>query len=282
MTGRTIDVLSGRPWLLPVAGVKKVLKPYVLVVFELRNKLLLWPGAIKLRNLEKAEVSRLSSELPMLPAAKVAVIITTYKRPELLVRAIRSALSQTVEDFTVLVVDDGGGLPDLHDFTSDPRFFACSLSANTGFHAVAKNVGIRLTRSKYVAFLDDDNTWEPEHLEAALGALEGQPSGAEPGYVYTAVARLLPDGREYDTLSVEFDRRLLARTNFIDTNAMVIRRFRGLHWSRIRRPLGLFPREDWELAYRLSRKMKAQHVSTPTVRYLINPDSYYTDWQGAL
>jgi hypothetical protein len=133
-----------------------------------------------------------------------------------------------------------------------------------------------------VAFLDDDNTWEPEHLEGALGALDGHQPGAEPGYVYTAVARFLADGREYDVLSVEFDRRLLARTNFIDTSAMVIRRFPGLHWSRLRRPLGLLPREDWELAYRLSRTMKVQHVSAPTVRYLINPDSYYTDWQGAL
>jgi glycosyltransferase involved in cell wall biosynthesis len=265
-----------------VAGAKKLLKPRILVVFEVRNKLLRWPGAIKLRNIERAEVSRLSDELAKLPEAKVAVIITTYKRPELLVRAIRSVLDQTVTDFTLLVVDDGGGLPDLHDFTLDPRFFACSLSANTGFQAIARNAGIQLTRSKYVAFLDDDNTWEPEHLEVALAALEGHQPGTEPGYVYTAIARFLPDGSEYDTLSVEFDRRLLARTNFIDTNAMVIRRFRGLHWSRIRRPLGLFPREDWELAYRLSRKMRVQHVSTPTVRYLINPDSYYTDWQGAL
>ena len=282
MSGRTIDVPRGKPWALPVVGAKKLLKPYVLVVFELRNKLLRWPGAIKLRSIEHAEVSRLSDELAKLPEAKVAAIITTYKRPELLAHAIRSVLDQTVTDFTLLVVDDGGGLPDLGEFTSDPRFFACSLSANTGFHAVAKNVGIRLTRSKYVAFLDDDNTWEPEHLEAALGALEGHQPGSEPGYIYTAVARVFPDGREYDTLSVEFDRRLLARTNFIDTNAMVIRRFRGLHWSRIRRPLGLYPREDWELAYRLSRKMRVQHVSTPTVRYLIHSDSYYTDWQGAL
>jgi hypothetical protein len=44
----------------------------------------------------------------------------------------------------------------------------------------------------------------------------------------------------------------------------------------------LFPREDWELAYRLSRKMRVRHVSTPTVRYLIHSESYYTDWQGTL
>lgn len=254
------------------------LKPHILILFELRNKLLLWPGAIRLLKLENAEVHRLRAEVSRLSEHKVAVIITTYKRPELLVRAIRSALDQTMEDFIVLVVDDGGGLPDLTEFSSDPRLFACSLSVNTKFHAIAKNVGIRLTRSKYIAFLDDDNTWEPEHLEVALEALEGDQLST-PGYVYTAVRRSFADGRTYDLLSVDFDRRLLGYENFIDTNAMVIKRFSGLHWSRIRRPIGVFPREDWELAYRLSRKMKAQHVSVPTVQYLINPDSYYTDWQ---
>jgi glycosyltransferase involved in cell wall biosynthesis len=282
MTDNPPDVARSRPWLLPLVGVKKVIKPHQLVLRELRNKVLLWPGAVKLRKFENAEVSRLYAELAAIPEAKVAIIITTYKRPDLLASAIHSALAQTIADITVLVVDDGGGLPDLSVFSADARLFTCSLSVNTGFHAVGKNVGIRLTKSKYVAFLDDDNTWEPEHLETALDVLEGPRSDVALGYVYTAVARNLPDGRAYDVLSVEFDRRLMGRTSFIDTNAMVIKRVSGLHWSRIRRPPGLLPREDWELAYRLSRKMKVQHVDVATVRYLINPDSYYTDWRAIL
>ena len=139
-----------------------------------------------------------------------SIIITTYKRHDLLVRAIRSALDQTIKDTLVLVVDDGGGLPDLRMFASDPRLFACSLSDDMGFVSLGKNVGIRLTRLKYVAFLDDDNTWEPGHLAVALGALEGQRSSAAPGYVYTAVMRNFPDGRLYDILSVDFDRRFMA------------------------------------------------------------------------
>ena len=62
----------------------------------------------------------------------------------------------------------------------------------------------------------------------------------------------------------------------------MITRFPRLHWSRIRRPVGLLPREDWELAYRLSLRMRVEHLNVPTVRYLINPDSYYTDWQAVL
>ena len=241
---------------------------------ELRNKIVLGRSAMALRRLEDGEVERLAPQVT-LPQAKVAVVTATYRRPELLVSSVRSALAQTVRDIVVIVVDDGGGLPALPD---DPRLQACSLSGNTAVLGVVLNVGIRLTHSEYVAFLDDDNEWEPEHLEVAIAALEARQPGGRPGLVYTALRRSLPDGQLMDVLSTPFDRRLLAREAFVDTNSLVIRRFPQLHFSRIRRPIGVRPREDWELVYRLSRRMATQHVPIPTVRYNVNPESYYTDW----
>jgi hypothetical protein len=82
-------------------------------------------------------------------------------------------------------------------------------------------------------------------------------------------------------LSVDFDRHKLGFDNFVDTNAMVIRRFPNLRWSRIRRSRGVRPAEDWELVYRLSRKMRVEHVSAPTVRYRMNPGSHFNDWIAA-
>ena len=210
---------------------------------------------------------------------RVATIIATYRRPELLARAVRSALAQGVRDQVVLVVDDAGGLSEL---PGDPRLHTCSLSANTGVAGVVRNVGIRLTRSTYVAFLDDDNEWEPHHLEVALAALEDGPACERPGIVYTAVRRNLPDGRQLDVLSTPFDRRLLARESYVDTNALVIRRFPGLHFSRLSRSREVRPIEDWELVYRLSRRQGVLHVPVPTVRYLVNPDSYWSDCSGVL
>lgn len=247
-------------------------------VRELRNRVMLGRSVPALRRFEDAEVERLGAQM-MLPHARVAVVTATYRRPDLLLSAVRSALSQTVREITVLVVDDGGGLPELPD---DPRLHFCSLSVNTGVLGVVLNVGIRLTRSTYVAFLDDDNEWEPEHLEVAIAALEAGPPGETPGLVYTALRRSFPDGRVMDVLSTPFDRRLLAREAFVDTNSLVIRRFPGVHFSRIRRPVGVRPREDWELVYRLSRRMQTQHVPVPTVRYRVNPESYFTDWTEAL
>ncbi|MDQ0597206.1 hypothetical protein QF037_001551 [Streptomyces canus] len=244
-----------------------------LVLFEARNKVLLAPSAVRLRRIEDAETRRLAAALPAPPSALVATVIATHRRPEALRAAVRSALDQTVRDQVVIVVDDGAGLPELPD---DPRLFAVSLAHNTAVAGVVRNVGIRLTRSRYVAFLDDDNLWEPDHLERALAVLD---SPAGPDGVYTALRRVLPDGTENDVLSVPYDRRHAAREAFLDTNAFVARRNRSLHFSRLRRTPEVLPREDWELIRRYGRRYRVCHVPHPTVRYLMNPASFYTQWR---
>ncbi|KJY21475.1 MULTISPECIES: glycosyltransferase family 2 protein [Streptomyces] len=245
-----------------------------LVLFEARNKLLLLPSAVRLRRFEDTETTRLAALLGRPPYARVATVIATHRRPDALRAAVRSALAQTVADQVVIVVDDGAGLPEL---PTDPRLFAVSLARNTATAGVVRNVGIRLTRSRYVAFLDDDNLWEPDHLEQALTALD---AAGGPDAVYTALRRVLPDGTERDVLSVPFDRRRAAHEAFLDTNAFVARRSRALHFSRLRRTPQVLPREDWELIRRYARRHEVRHLPRPTVRYLVNPGSFYTAWDG--
>lgn len=240
---------------------------------ELRNKVLDWPGAIRLRAFEDAEVRRLATATDArIPPATVTTVIPTYRRPEALVAAVRSALAQDVAEHTVIVVDDGGGLPEL---PADPRLVAVSLRRNTGSVAVVRNVGVRLARSPHIAFLDDDNTWRPDHLRVCLAAL-----GEGADVVYTAVRRLRPDGTTLDVLSTPFDRVTLREDSYVDTNAIALRLDRGVRFSRLPRPRGRYPREDWELVWRLSRTRRVVHVPEPTVAYAVNPESYYTSWQA--
>ncbi len=267
-------------------------------LMEARNKLVLARTAPALHRFETSEVQRLRPTLPRPARALVATIIPTYRRPELLRRAVASALAQTVTDQVVVVVDDGGGLPDL---PSDPRLIAVSLSRNLGVAGVVRNVGIRLTDSRFVAFLDDDNTWTPDHLATALETL-GRPrdasgvarTGPAPALVtgrarraaridgvYTALSRRDCDGRLRDVLSVPFDRRRAADACFLDTNAFVARRTAGLRFSRLRRTPDVMPREDWELIFRYSRRHRVRHIPVPTVDYLVNQDSYWTAWDSA-
>jgi hypothetical protein len=243
---------------------------------EVRNKVVLGRTALGLHRFEDAEVRRLSNIVNggQTPKGLVATIVLTYKRPDGLLKAVTSVLGQSVRDQVVIVVDDGGGLPELPD---DPRLFPVSLSSNINVLGVARNIGMRLTDSRYLAFLDDDNVWYPHHLEAALARLE---DGQEPrpDAVYTAMRRVTPDGQLHDVLSVPFDRIEAKNSTFLDSNPLVIRRSPGLRYSRLRRGPSVAPKEDWEFVYRFSRRHRVEHVALATVEYLVNPNSHWTTW----
>ncbi len=226
-----------------------------------------------LARFEVAEARRAVAAWGGRPSAGVAVIVPTYRRAAPLVAAVESALAQTVADLVVVVIDDGAGLPPL---PPDPRVRAYSLTRNCGVAGVVRNVGIRASSSRYLAFLDDDNVWMAGHLETAIAVHE---AGAE--LTYSALERVRPDGTVKDVLSVPFHRATLRETAISDTNTIVVRRGPGVRFSRVRVRQGEFPLEDWELVYRLSRRLRTEHVARATARYLIHEGSFFTDWDAA-
>ena len=254
----------------------RVLGAWRLPLHNCRYKLLGAHTIPAVRRFERDQVAKFRAYSPPPPPARVATVIVTYRRPEMLLRAVHSALAQSMENQAIVVIDDGGGLPDM---PADPRLRTYSMPVNSGTPHLLRNIGIRLTQSPFVAFLDDDNEWEPDHLDTALAALDAGSARERPDLVYTALRRTFPDGRPLDVLSVPFDRRSLARAGYVDTNAIVARRCRHLHFHRLKSG-ELMPPCDWELAWRLSRWHRVTHVPYPTVRYLVNPDSYFSDWRS--
>ena len=213
-------------------------------LIELRNKTLYGYTAARLFAFERAEARRIGRTLPggRFPSARVATIIPTYKRPVHVVKAVESALAQTVTDHVIVVVDDGAGRTEL---PRDPRVHGVSLSRNTGVAGVNRNIAMRLTDSSYVAFLDDDNTWQPNHLEVALARFE-RPD--PPDGVYTAMRRVTPGGDVLDVISQPFDREVARNHGFLDVSTFVVRRSPDVRYSRIRRAKHVVPKEDWELS----------------------------------
>ena len=135
----------------------------------------------------------------------VTVVLPTYNRPEYLGRAIRSVLAQTFRDFELIVVDDGsrtdtGAVLAAFD---DPRIRFTRHARNRG-NAAARNTGIGEARGRYLAFLDDDDEWDPEKLALQVPALRD--STADVALVYCG-RRVLSDGRQVrvDAPGVEGD-----------------------------------------------------------------------------
>ena len=122
----------------------------------------------------------------------VSIIIPTYKRPDTLDRAINSVLNQTYKNIEVIVVDDNN--PDtearsktehiMSVYADNPRVRYIKHEKNKNGSA-ARNTGARYSQAKYVAFLDDDDEFFPEKIEAQVKRLEELPD--EYAVCYTKV-----------------------------------------------------------------------------------------------
>jgi glycosyltransferase involved in cell wall biosynthesis len=104
----------------------------------------------------------------------ISVVIPTYNRAELVLRALRSVLAQTRPAEQVIVVDDGS--------TDDTgplvriQFGSVDYLAqeNRGVSA-ARNRGIEVATGEWIALLDSDDEWLPEKLERQMACLEQEP-----------------------------------------------------------------------------------------------------------
>ena len=110
----------------------------------------------------------------------VGVVVPTFNRPTETLRAINSILHQTVLPAEIVVVDDGSS-PDcvkelsrlLHGF--DVRIVWNEPSRHPG---IARNHGVALLKSKWVAFLDSDDLWLPDKLEKQLALAQKHKASA--------------------------------------------------------------------------------------------------------
>ncbi len=95
----------------------------------------------------------------------VTVVIPTFERPQLTVRAIKSVLSQSYKDFEIYIINDGStsDYSDLKEFISMYDNILYQETKNLGVSS-ARNLGIKLGRGEYYAFLDSDDEWFPNKL----------------------------------------------------------------------------------------------------------------------
>jgi glycosyltransferase involved in cell wall biosynthesis len=111
--------------------------------------------------------------LSMMQRPEVSVVIPTRNRPQLVPRAVRSALDQTLRDIEVIVVVDGPDSSTAEALAphADPRLRLIELSESGGAPA-ARNVGASEARAPYTALLDDDDEWLPGKLATQLKLAE--------------------------------------------------------------------------------------------------------------
>jgi glycosyltransferase involved in cell wall biosynthesis len=209
---------------------------------------------------------------------RVCVIIPTYDCASLIPAAIASVQAQTWPGTRIIVVDDGS----TDDTVSllaprESRGELTLLRVSHGGPAAARNAGIRATADDFIAFLDADDTLEPDGLRVMVAALQAAPAA---GFCITDVARVYPDHMELRSGRPPAGDlfQAILRGNFVQGG--------GLFRRQALLEAGLFDEslhilEDWELYIRLlGGGFQPVYVAGAWYRYVVRGDSLTRDPAG--
>lgn len=107
----------------------------------------------------------------------VSVMIPYYNCKEYIVETVQSILSQSHQNFEIIIVDDGSD-PEhadyLREFLADKPAIRYAVQNNQGV-AAARNHAARLAGGKYFLFLDSDDLILPDYIEKCVAVLENNP-----------------------------------------------------------------------------------------------------------
>jgi glycosyltransferase involved in cell wall biosynthesis len=202
---------------------------------------------------------------------RFSIITPTYKRPELLKRAVDSVLAQTHTDWELIIINDSPQEESYHDFAAHIN------DSRIHYHPNRTNSGVNFSRnqalekisaqSDWVIFLDDDDYFAPDTLATFKELIEDNPHR---GWFITnrALANGTPitDIKKSDrTYSYAFDYLILKRCMGDATHCIKTDLLHGIRFSK-----HIKNGEEWIFYYELGLREKMfyhDHNSTITDGY---------------
>ena len=205
---------------------------------------------------------------------QVTVIIPTHNRAQFLAGAVKSVLEQSFKDIEVVVVDDGSSddtaavIESFHG--SAVRYIRHDRCRGA---AAARNTGILQASGEYIAFLDDDDEWNPEKLTRQVEKIVASPP--EVGGVYTGCFVLDRNndqilGQVVPVEDGDVQEALLAGNCIGGASSILIR-----HECLER--VGLFDERlpsfhEYDLWLRVARDYQFGCIRAPLVKHYLDPD----------
>ncbi len=203
----------------------------------------------------------------------VSVVIPVFNGEKTIRETIESVLNQTLTDFELVVINDGSqdGTLDIVERIPDSRIQVFSYP-NVG-QSTSRNRGIEIAKGDYISFIDADDLWTPDKLEAQLQALQANPK-AGVAYSWTdwidESSQLLGKGSYNTEQGAVFTKLLL--NDFVANGSNVLIRRQALTEVGGFDP-SVTPAEDWDLWLRLAARYEFVAVRSPQILYRISPNS---------
>lgn len=133
----------------------------------------------------------------------VSVVIPTYNRAHLIERTVGSVLAQETAPTEIIVVDDGS----TDDTTSVLAGLDSSVTAISKVNeggAAARNAGVAAASTDWIAFLDSDDLWRPDHLTRLLAARAATEERADLYFDDTQQAEADAEGTIFGAADLDF------------------------------------------------------------------------------
>lgn len=200
----------------------------------------------------------------------VSVVIATFNRWPLVRETIESILAQSFSDFEIVVVDDGSTDRTADYLEATYPTVRVIRQPNTE-RGAAINHGIRAARGTYVAFLGDDDVYEPWHLEQFAEGWRQSPTTA----FFASRAWLWDPLSNRRCLLQSFDPATLRRDALVSTviviQTMIVARTVLLEVDGLPEDRSVIGCEDWVVLLKLVNRYCVMRLPRPSVRIRQHP-----------
>ena len=201
----------------------------------------------------------------------VSVLVPTFNRPGYLCQALSSVLNQNYKNLQIIVINDGGEeVGGIINSLNDVRLKYIDRKENRG-KAFSINQALEQAEGKYIAYLDDDDLYYPDHIETLVNVLENE-TDCQVAYtdLYKAYCKVFPDGKrqvlsKVVEVSRDFDRFLMLYFNHVLHVSLMHQRDLIEKTGPYNENLSVLI--DWDMTRRLAFFSDFYHICSVTGEY---------------
>lgn len=159
----------------------------------------------------------------------VSIITPNYNTEEYLAETIESVISQSYNNWELIIVDDhstDSSVEIIKSFSDKhENIIYLQTKSNSGGPATPRNIGLDYANGEYVAFLDSDDTWFPKKLEFHINFMQREHSNFSSTFrnTFSHSSESKSEIKESKYLKV-YDYSELLKKNLVDTSAVIIKK----------------------------------------------------------
>ena len=207
---------------------------------------------------------------------KVSINLCCYNSEKYLEETLQSIFTQTFTDWELVIVNDGSTDSTeeiIKRYSRNGRRIVYRYQPNAGL-GNARNKATQLSSGEYLAFIDHDDLWMPEKLEAQIKLFEQNPTLGLvycDGYTIDSLGNLIIQYSSKHPLARGNIFNQLVRNSFIPPASAVIKR-------SVFNEVGPFPAfqtaEEYDLFLKITYQYPADFVAAPLFKYRSHEDNF--------